>query len=233
MPLFPREERLSTFEGLGIDWENSNVLDFGGNRGNLLEDLIASDYKFDASNYTSLDVDPEGLELGAKNFPASSWVHYNAGCPIYNPNGVVGHSLPFKRNTFDVSVAYSVHSHSTFESLVWNLTQLSIVTKPGGTIVTTVVDRDLLNLFLFKRLGEYDNVSIPNDFNHLETFLYYINGDVIVPDLSTPVEKTHLVTIYNIDWLKKSLTDKGFNVTIKEKVSVRHQIPLVIKNENF
>ena len=230
MSAFPREERLPIFKDINIDWENSNVLDFGGNRGNLLEDLVASEYDFNPENYTSLDVDPSGLELGQQNFPASSWVHYNAGNPVYNPNGVTGHALPFRPNTFDVSVAYSVHSHSTYEQLVWDLTQLKKVTKPGGLIVTTIVDRDLLNLFLYKRLNEYPEVSIPNDFNHLETYLYFINGNIIANDLRNTIKKKHLVTVYDVDWLAEDLTERGFDVTIRNKISAISQIPLEIKN---
>src|ERR687887_153906 len=66
-------------------WRGKNVLDFGGNIGNILRDPNST---IDEERYWCLDVDREVLERGKEAYPKSHWVHYNRYCFEFNPNGI-------------------------------------------------------------------------------------------------------------------------------------------------
>ena len=72
--LYPRSERYNFFNTMfdNVDWHNAVILDLGGNRGNLLEDLQQQKIGKE-ENYYCLDVDHEALNFGKSNYP-------NANC---------------------------------------------------------------------------------------------------------------------------------------------------------
>ena len=76
---YPRSERYTFFDTMlnNVDWENAVILDLGGNRGNLLEDLQQKKIGKE-ENYYCLDVDHEALNFGQSNYPNANWVSYDA-----------------------------------------------------------------------------------------------------------------------------------------------------------
>ena len=99
--IFPRQPRYDFFDMMHgrPDWSNATILDIGGNRGNLLEDLIDLQL-ISPQQYTSLDVDQEGLDFGKMNNPDANWVKHEAFNHAYNEKGHDEHvqRVPHRRS---------------------------------------------------------------------------------------------------------------------------------------
>ena len=67
------------------NWHGKRVLDFGGNKGNLLLDPTCAIRHHD---YYCLDVIREAIEEGRKTFPDAHFVHYDRYNCSFNPDGV-------------------------------------------------------------------------------------------------------------------------------------------------
>ena len=220
--LYPRSERLSFFDTvLGqTDWENSKILDIGGNRGNLLEDLQQRKIGKE-ENYYSLDVDQGALDFGKSNYPNANWIHTDAYNPMYNKTGNLSQMFPFADNTFDITVAYSVYSHTTHENFIQDLSEIKRVTKPGGKIGITFVDTDSINFFITKRRQDYPGKFVINikdieeSLRKRNEYIYYVDNDLLIDEINNPDGITHLVTVYNQDWLLKELNSIGIETNIK------------------
>src|SRR5258708_1068235 len=87
------------------DWRRANILDFGGNRGNLLAD---SGGAIQPSRYWSVDILREAVEEGARRFPDARFVHFDRWHHRYNPGGVFRKTLPDLGQRFDFILAYAV-----------------------------------------------------------------------------------------------------------------------------
>ena len=119
------------------DWTDKSVLDFGGNKGNLLRDpscVIAH------QNYYCLDVVSDAIEEGRKNFPDAHWFHYNRYNRSFNPEGVVELPVPDFGLRFDFILAYSVFTHTTFDEMKDLVAQLETLLAPGGALAFTFID---------------------------------------------------------------------------------------------
>src|SRR3954447_15177839 len=66
-------------------WQGKDVLDFGGNIGNILRDPNST---IDIERYWCLDVDNEAIAVGRRSFPQAHWVWYNRYCFFFNPGGL-------------------------------------------------------------------------------------------------------------------------------------------------
>lgn len=119
------------------DWNGRLVLDFGGNRGNLLRDPSG---KIRQRDYYCVDVVREAIEEGRKDFPDAHWVHYNRYNRSFNPEGVRDLRIPDPGLKFDFILAYSVFTHTTFEEMKDLLAQLENLLAPGGTFAFTFID---------------------------------------------------------------------------------------------
>tara|TARA_B100001939_G_C16945487_1_gene620123 strand:- start:878 stop:1627 length:750 start_codon:yes stop_codon:yes gene_type:complete len=229
--LFPRHPRLPFFNVMfkNPTWENKKILDIGGNNGNFLKDGVSASIK--PSDYYCLDVDKKSLEDGKQNFPDANWIHHNAFNHMYNPTGTENTLFPFEDNTFDYVLAYSVYSHTTFEQFVFDLAEIKRVCKPGGQIGLTFVDKDSAEYFTKKRVQDYPN---KNCLSHkdilmcdINDFKYFVDNDLLLDHLFGKTPVNHLVTIYNVEWLKEYL----HNVEIKYPISGHVQKTAVIVNE--
>ena len=118
-------------------WTGKSVLDFGGNRGDILADAQC---KIRPQDYCCVDVLKEALAEGRRRFPQAGWVHYDRYNCSFNPNGVVGLPIPELGGTFDVILAYSVFTHTTREDMHDLVEQLRIRLAPGGTLAFTFID---------------------------------------------------------------------------------------------
>ena len=119
------------------DWSNKLVLDFGGNKGNLLHD---SSCVIAHPNYYCLDVIGEAIEVGRQTFPAAHWVHYDRYNRSFNPEGTRDLRVPDLGVQFDFVLAYSVFTHTTFEEMKDLLAQLEALLASGGTLAFTFID---------------------------------------------------------------------------------------------
>ena len=119
------------------DWAGKSVLDFGGNRGNILQDPSC---RIDRSSYYCLDVIKEAIDEGRKTFPDAHWFHYDRYNCSFNPTGIANLPIPDFERKFDVILAYSVFTHTTLEEMTELVSQLEARLAPGGTFAFTFID---------------------------------------------------------------------------------------------
>jgi len=119
------------------DWRGKRVLDFGGNKGNLLLDPSCT---IRHEDYYCLDVIREALEEGRKSFPEANWIHYDRYNCSFNPDGVENLPIPDLGVEFDFILAYSVFTHTTLEEMKDLVEQLRTHLAPRGSLAFTFID---------------------------------------------------------------------------------------------
>jgi SAM-dependent methyltransferase len=119
------------------DWRGKRVLDFGGNKGNLLLDPACT---IRHENYYCLDIIRDAIEEGRKTFPQANWFHYDRYNCSFNPEGVVDQPVPAWGVEFDFILAYSVFTHTTWEETKDLVGQLRARLAPGGVLAFTFID---------------------------------------------------------------------------------------------
>lgn len=123
---------------LGDDlWGGKDILDFGGNVGNLLKDPNST---VDAQRYWCLDVVEEAIEAGREAVPEAHWVHYDRYNFSFNPTGIPDLDIPELDQKFDYIVAYSVFTNTRRSTMIELVRQLEDRLKPGGTLAFTYID---------------------------------------------------------------------------------------------
>lgn len=118
-------------------WQGKNVLDFGGNIGNILRDPNST---IDEECYWCLDVVEESIERGRILYPRAHWLFYNRYCFFFNPDGVVKLPLPDLAQKFDFIVAYSVFTNIPPSEMTDLVSQLTDRLSPGGRLAFTFID---------------------------------------------------------------------------------------------
>lgn len=112
--------------------EGKSVLDFGGNRGNIL--FFNPD--IDRDKYTCVEVDKEPLEVGKAEFGTGNWIHYDRYNMDYNPNGSIDAELP-DVPYHDYAWAYSVFSHTDCDEMIKTVDWL---VERSGTLAFSFLD---------------------------------------------------------------------------------------------
>jgi hypothetical protein len=118
------------------DWRAARVLDFGGNRGNLLAD---SGGAIEPSRYWSVDVLPEAIADGRRHHPDAHFVHFDRWHYRYNPRGAFRQPLPHL-GRFDFILAYSVFTMVDEGELVELAAALRAQLASRGALAFTFVD---------------------------------------------------------------------------------------------
>ena len=119
------------------NWHGKRVLDFGGNKGNLLLDPACT---IRPPDYYCLDVIGEAIEEGRKTFPDAHWAQYDRYNCSFNPEGTVDLPVPDLGVEFDVILAYSVFTHTTFAEMTDLVGQLQQRLARGGKLAFTFID---------------------------------------------------------------------------------------------
>lgn len=119
------------------NWRGKNVLDFGGNIGNMLRDPNST---IDHDRYWCLDVVPESIEKGRAEFPDAHWIFYDRYCFFFNPFGVEQLDLPQLETSFDFIVAYSVFTNTLRRDMLQLVAQLEDRLAAGGALAFTFID---------------------------------------------------------------------------------------------
>jgi SAM-dependent methyltransferase len=119
------------------EWPGKLVLDFGGNKGNLLLDPSCTIRQRD---YYCVDVVGEAIEEGRRTFPEAHWIHYDRYNRSFNPDGVVDLPVPDPGVRFDFILAYSVFTHTTLEEMKDLVAQLEALLASDGTLAFTFID---------------------------------------------------------------------------------------------
>lgn len=118
-------------------WRGKNVLDFGGNVGNILRDPSAT---IEHPRYWCVDVVRESIDTGRVRYPDSHWLYYDRYCFFFNPHGVPGLPLPPMTQKFDYIVAYSVFTNTSRADMLDLVAQLEALLAEGGTLAFTYID---------------------------------------------------------------------------------------------
>jgi SAM-dependent methyltransferase len=125
-------------EQLGYpDWNGKLVLDFGGNKGNLLLDPSCTIRQQD---YYCVDVVSDAIEEGRRTLPEAHFVHYDRYNRSFNPEGVIDLPVPDFGVRFDFVLAYSVFTHTTLDEMKDLVSQLETFLVPGGALAFTFID---------------------------------------------------------------------------------------------
>jgi SAM-dependent methyltransferase len=119
------------------DWRGKRVLDFGGNKANLLLDPTSA---ISHEDYYCLDVLDDAIAEGRKNFPDANFTHYDRYNCSFNPEGVHDLPIPDLGVEFDFILAYSVFTHTTFAEMKELIKQLQQCVAPRGVLAFTFVD---------------------------------------------------------------------------------------------
>ena len=201
------------------DWRGKRVLDFGGNKGNLLLDPACA---ISHQNYYCLDVIREAIEEGRKTFPNAHWIHYDRYNCSFNPSGIRDLAVPDLGVEFDFILAYSVFTHTTFEEMKELVAQLQ---QRGRTLAFTFIDPNW-NGNLRWRLEKHN----PRD--RVETLLAesreaqwcsLVNGtELYVNDSGVWDSQTACMT-YNIYYTEEFMRAQFPNAIIKRPVNDERQ----------
>jgi len=232
--IFPRHPRLGFFDIMlkSPNWTDAKILDIGGNRGNLLQDGIDKGV-IKPENYFCLDVDEGALDYGRDNYPDANWISHSAFNCMYNENGVENTAFPFESDSFDIVLAYSVYSHTTFDQLKFDIKEMQRVCKPNGKIAFTVVDKMSAEYFTKKRLDDYPGKKCITHEQILLTdvvdYKYFVDNDLLVDHLFSTKKINHLVTIYNTDWLIEQFKPE-INLEMKYPTNGHVQKTMVFTN---
>jgi SAM-dependent methyltransferase len=119
------------------DWRGKEVLDFGGNVGNILRDPNST---IDEERYWCVDLDREAIERGRAAYPKAHWVFYDRYCFGFNSHGIPRLPIPDLRQTFDYIVAFSVFTNTTETDMLELVSQLEDLLAPGGALAFTFID---------------------------------------------------------------------------------------------
>lgn len=200
--MYPREHRLEYLKSAtGIeDFSDMDVLDWGGNHGNLIRDGI------EAKSYTCVDVDLYGIALGKADFPEHTWIHSNKFHPLYN-NNITESDVELPDNAYDVIFAYSVFTHDTLEEMVSELTMLKQKLRKNGVLCASFIDPSTSKIFIIKRASEYQNTINLHAFHNLTDYSYFIDNLTVTKDYDRSQQCNHFLSIYNSGWLIDKLSD--------------------------
>jgi SAM-dependent methyltransferase len=119
------------------NWGGKDVLDFGGNIGNILRDPQST---IDQSHYWCIDVVREAIEKGRSLYPSAHWLYYDRHSFAFNPDGVPGLRIPPIEQRFDFIVAYSVFTSTPRDEMEELVGQLRSLLKGDGVLAFSFID---------------------------------------------------------------------------------------------
>jgi len=195
------------------NWCGKRVLDFGGNKGNLLLDPACT---IRHQDYYCLDVISEAIEEGRRTFPDAHFTHYDFYNCSFNPDGVRDLPVPDLGVEFDFILAYSVFTHTTFEETKELVAQLR---QRGRTLAFTFIDPHW-NGNLRWRLEKYN----PQD--RVETLLSremqwcsLVNGTELYVDSSGVFDFQDDCMTYNVYYTEEFMRAQFPHAIIKKPVN--------------
>lgn len=217
MSLYPRNKlsnKYSVFcKVFDTFTEHDILLDFGGNRGNL---LYFSNGKILKKNYISIDVDIHSINKGIKEFPDSKFIHYNKYNWMYNHTG--NYLEPFPNiSHIDYVWAYSVFTHTDYNELMCTLKWfLSFNLKNLALSILDINNKSIVDFFMEKRFSTYNNCENLHQYKN-NNIVYLCNESKVFldTDYCQPYNVENFIAFYNIDWLEKQLKKISPSLCIK------------------
>ena len=200
-------------------WRGKRVLDFGGNKGNLLLDPACA---IRHQDYYCLDVISEAIEEGRKTFPDAHFIHYDRYNCSFNPDGVRELPIPDLGVEFDFILAYSVFTHTTFEEMKELVAQLQQHLAPGGSLAFTFIDpnwKGNLRWRLEKR-NAADRVETLLAQTREAQWCSLVNGtELCVNSAGTWESQTEDCITYNVFYTEEFMHAQYPHATIKKPVN--------------
>jgi hypothetical protein len=206
------------------DWRGRDVLDFGGNIGNILLDPRST---IDPRRYWCLDVVEASVEKGRQRWPEGHWLFYDRYCFFFNPHGVPRLPLPDLERTFDIVVAYSVFTNTDRTDMLDMVPQLQALLSPGGVLAFTYIEPhhrsspgDPRDNFLWRLERERGESSSPKSREMLRrardaAWCILVNGEDLyveteeIRDYPAPEQKSHH-TFYTTGYLRTLFPQASF-----------------------
>lgn len=202
------------------DWSNKRVLDFGGNKGNLLLDpgcVIRH------QDYYCLDVVAKAIDEGRKAFPDAHWFHYDRYNCSFNPEGGRDLPVPDFGVEFDYIVAYSVFTHTTFMEMKEFVAQLRQRLAPGGKLAFTFIDPHW-NGNLRWRLEKHNPPDrVESLLSREMQWCSLVNGRELYVNDSGVVDAQEDCITYNVYYTEEFMRAQFPNATIKKPVHDERQ----------
>lgn len=162
--------RFGLFEKFAGDYKNKKILDYGGNRGNL---LYFSQGKIKEENYTCIDVEKDAIRQGKIEFSNANFIHYNRFNPMYN-EGNIDEPFPILEERFDICFAYSVFTHTDFFTFQQTINYLKNLSKK---IIISFVSNDNVSFktwIINKRRADFGSCI---DLDIDADYFYLVNND--------------------------------------------------------
>ncbi|HJY31246.1 MAG TPA: methyltransferase domain-containing protein [Pyrinomonadaceae bacterium] len=201
------------------NWRTKNVLDFGGNIGNMLRDPNCT---IDEERYWCIDVVRESIERGKDVFPKSHWIFYDRYSFFFNPQGAKELKLPEIEVLFDYIVAYSVFTNTSRADMLNLVRQLEERLSDGGALAFTFIDpnyhawpdRDPRNNFVWRLEREiYLENTLDIDVQRLAEhakgaeWFVLVNGEDLYLETEQirnykPHEQRTYHTFYTVEYMK-------------------------------
>ena len=201
------------------DWRGKRVLDFGGNKGNLLLDPACT---IRHQDYYSLDVIGAAILEGRRAFPAAHFVHYDRYNCSFNPEGVRDLPLPDLGLEFDFILAYSVFTHTTLAEMTDLVVQLQQRLARGGTLAFTFIDphwNGNLRWRLEKR-NAANRVEVLLEQSRNAQWCSLVNGtELYVNSAGTWDSQAEDCTTYNVYYIEEFMREQFPYATIKKPVN--------------
>lgn len=198
------------------NWHGKRVLDFGGNKGNLLLDPACAIRHHD---YYCLDVISEAIEEGRRTFPDAHFIHYDRYNCSFNPDGVRKLPVPDLGVEFDFILAYSVFTHTTFAEMKDLVAQLRKRLAPRGVLAFTFIDPHW-NGNLRWRLEKHNPAARVESLLNCELqWCSLVNGTELYVNNSGVFDAAEDCITYNVYYTEEFMRTQFRHATIKQPVN--------------
>ena len=198
------------------NWQGKRVLDFGGNKGNLLLDPACS---IRHQDYYCVDVIREAINEGRKTFPDAHWAHYDRYNCSFNPEGVRDLPVTDLGVEFDFILAYSVFTHTTFEEMKELVGQLRQHLAPGGTLAFTFIDPHWNGNLRWRLEKHNPRDRVESLLSREMQWCTLVNGtELYINDSGVWDSRTDCMT-YNIFYTEEFMRAQFPNATINKPVN--------------
>ena len=213
------------------DWRGKRVLDFGGNTGNL---LLHPSCTIRHQDYYCLDVISDAIDAGRATFPDAHFVHYDRYNCSFNPEGVRDLPVPDLGVEFDLILAYSVFTHTTFAETLALVGQLRQRLAPRGTLAFTFIDphwNENLRWRLEKR-NSAERVEMLLAQSRAAQWCSLVNGtDLYVNSSGVWDAQTEECVTYNVYYTEDFLREQFPGAIMKKPVNDEMQHCCIIQDQ--
>jgi len=200
--VFKKLDVFDIFVQVVDNYADKTILDFGGNRGNLIS---YSNGQIKEENYTCLDLSMEALNTLLDEYPGASVFYWDRYHKTYNPSGSRTKEFPCN-NHYDIAFANSVFTHHEIPEMLYCIEQLTSV---ANSVYFTYIDPK--NDAVFEGLtNKHKAISLceqqMNDIRNNKVS-YIIDGSRVVHNVHNEPYK-EIWTVIDTDYLRSILTNE-------------------------